>query len=240
MYSVQFNAPAQFLGHTRTEVSLGAIEQVNKWKQSYGEVLLHTFKRKVLPRYGLASIKTVSNLTVERLDGQSLSLVCATFALAAQAVSTWSLKKRMYLGMEFYLFATRHLERDMSPITMDTLRILVLLSEFPLNVGSSLMNSWALAHAFDLQLNVDPEAWKISEEEKTNRRRLFWWVILSDRYSTIPQHSPCLEQDFYNTKIPEALSTSDQINLRELEITGLVSIYVDYTRIYLTNIQIDV
>lgn len=215
--------PQQSSLQLKTEVSIEALAQVNKWRLAYGDVLVETFKEKVIPRYGLANLKELQAMSAASIDGQSMSLVCATFALAAQAVSSWSLKKRMYLGTEFYRFATTYLDRDQFPVTLDTLRILVLLAEFPLQAGTPLLNSCALAHAFDLHLNVDPEHWNIAEDEKLSRRRLFWFVILSDRFFTIQQHSPSLEPDYYDTQVPAPRSISDQINLRELEITELVS-----------------
>lgn len=223
IYEVHIDVLPSASTQNTKNVAPEAVAQVTRWTSAYGDVLLETFKSKVLPRYGLAGLEEMRAYSPNNIAGRSLSLVCAIYALTAPAVTLWPLKKRMYLSTEFYKFATRELERDLIPVTLDTLRILVLLAEFPIQSVTPLLNSWALAHAFELRLNVDPEHWKISEEEKLSRRRLFWWAILSDRFFSVQQNAPSLESDFYDTEIPRPRSLSDQINQTEIEISDLVT-----------------
>lgn len=128
----------------------------------------------------------------------------------------------MYLGIVFHRHAMMYLQKDLS-VTLDALRMLVLLAEFPLRSGSNLLLGWATAYAFELKLNIDPKDWLISEEEKELRRRIFWTIMVMVRWSSVATGAPGIDQDYYDTEIPAPQCQMDEIKICEVEMTEIVS-----------------
>lgn len=219
IYQIQFSntAPAE-----KNEIPAEATEQLETWKRTYGDELFEAYRTKIAPRYDPRPPSIVQKLTKSSFLSESPTHICAAYALATQCVESWSISKRMYLGIVFHRHAMMYLQKDLS-VTLDALRMLVLLAEFPLRSGSNLLLGWATAYAFELKLNIDPRDWLISEEEKELRRRIFWTIMVMVRWSSVATGGPGIDQDYYDTEVPAPQCQMDEIKICELEMTEIVS-----------------
>ncbi|CCG84369.1 protein of unknown function [Taphrina deformans PYCC 5710] len=207
----------------KSNVPPEAIAQLEFWTDNYGDVLLQNFIAKISPRLRLWSMAEIRATTKDSLLRRSTSQTCAIYAMAATCVDSWSIKKRAYLALSFHRCAMTYLQRALNPPSLDAIRTLVLLAAFPLQSDSSLLNSWALALAFEMKLNIDPEHWQIPEEEKTLRRRLFWLIIVSHRWSASKHLYPNVSNDCYDTLVPTTEETSDQTFSIEVQVSDIVA-----------------
>lgn len=199
-----------------------ALLQLETWTTAYGNILMETFKLKIAPRLYFLSSSEIQAISLQSMVGKPVALICAVYALAAQCVSSWSISKRAHLGMRFHRYAMTYLECDLYPVTTEALHILVLLSAFPIQFDTSLLSSWALALAFELRLNIDPQHWQIPDEEKDGRRRLFWIIMVNHRWSAFEHHSPGVDTDYYDTEVSMTALSSFSMLPNEIEVSELV------------------
>lgn len=223
LYQISFPNPS--LLHPdyegKSEVPSSAIAQVRSWTESYGDCLLETFRTKIAPRYaGCAEDSEI--LIREDLLNQPVSLTCALYALSALCVDSWTLKKRLYLGLAFHSHAMTYLQKELIPVSLKSIRVLFLLADFSVGAGASLLNSWVLSHAFELRLNIDPEHWQVPEREKEIRRRMFWLIMVNDRFSAMERNAPSVEHDHYDTKTPAPITSMGETRLLDVEVSEIV------------------
>ena len=197
-------------------------KEYNTLYEEYGQQLLDTFDAKLgfLYHADTVQIRSVQDGLAGIAKKRLMSYTAAAMSLAALCVESWPLKKRLVIANSLYLKGGYYMAREFCGETMAHLKSLLMLSDFPQQPDGSMA---VINTAFELRLNIDPGSWQISAAEKTERRRLWWILLLKERLVALRHPRPTLPSDCYDTQVPEVKSREDEAVALMLDVSGLIS-----------------
>ncbi|ORY83845.1 hypothetical protein BCR37DRAFT_392294 [Protomyces lactucae-debilis] len=206
--------------YSRAEIPEEAANEFAAWQRLYGDRLTELFMTHVAPR---VISRTTSKAHFEELMTRSYSFPCAVYALAACCNTDWTVPQRIRRGNAFHRFAGTYFQREVYPITMDSLKTLLLLSEYPVQYENLLLTSWCVSFAFELKLHIDPEDWALPEDEKYQRRVIWWYIVMRDRISSMTKMQVLITDDTHDVRLPDLRCRYDLWLVAYISICSIVA-----------------
>ena len=123
-------------------------------------------------------------------NGLDPTLLSAVYLLAASAENGRSSPSRLDLG-QLEEIAFRLFENSLDKPMLSTIQAGILLIQSP-NVDSNVLNTQLVSIAYELGLHLDCSSWKLSDDERSLRKRLAWALYMQDKWCCLIHGRPSL------------------------------------------------
>lgn len=168
-------------------------------------------------------------------NGLDPTLLSAVYLLAASSGNGLPSSSRLDLG-QLEEIAFRLFENSLDKPMLSTIQAGILLIQSP-NVDSNVLNTQLVSIAYELGLHLDCSSWKLSDDERSLRKRLAWALYMQDKWCGLIHGRPSLiakvhwavqdlAQDEYfldSDEIPEDVAT-DEVKLGQELFSQMVSL----------------
>ncbi|BFZ54474.1 hypothetical protein PYCC9005_001511 [Savitreella phatthalungensis] len=208
--------------HRIAQLDPKLVNDLQRSYDAYGTEIVETFARKFATHYRVdpAMLKTS---VAEAAAHRRLSFLCAACALGAMAVDSWPLRKRIAIAQSWHQYNMTCIGYELRQSTPEFIKAIVMTADFPLQEITSTGLMAAVDKALEMKLHIDPRHWRISESEKSERRRLWSMLLTKERLCTLFYSRPTISSDAYDTALPTATTRSDEAALIMHEAARIIS-----------------